>query len=49
MLASTQISDKSHSWLAYSSPLAVPWDPCKSYNANVTFVQLGGQLSVFGL
>ena len=37
MLASTQISDKSHSWLAYSSPLAVHWDLCKSYNADVTF------------
>ena len=49
MLASTQISDKSHSWLAYSSPLVVHWDPCKSYNANVTFFQLGGQLSVFVL
>ena len=34
MLASTQISDKSHSWLAYSSPLVVHWDPLQDHSWN---------------
>ena len=34
MLASTQISDKSHSWLAYSSPLVVYWDPLQDHSWN---------------
>ena len=34
MLASTQISDKSHSWLAYSSPLVVHWEPLQDHSWN---------------
>ena len=48
MLASTQISDKSHSWLANSSPLAVTGVPFLIIDLTVCILKLlGGQLPVF--
>ena len=47
MLASTQISDKSHSWLANSSPLEVTRMRF-IIDATCTLKLSGGQSSVFG-
>ena len=49
MLASTQISDKSHSWLANSSPLEVTRMRFIIDLPVCMLKLLGGQLSVSGL
>ena len=48
MLASTQISDKSHSWLANSSPLEVTRMRFIIYVTCTLKLFIGGQSSVFG-